>query len=260
MIAKPPQMTAANASAFALQSVVDTYHLRTPYPPELASALLGLVTETRSPILELGCGTGAITRALAPHVARIDAVDVSAPMLARARSMRGGDAPSIHWIEGRAETFEFEGPYALAVSGDALGWMDWEVVLPAIGRSLVANARLVLVTAVRGSEPWDDALLDVIRRHSIYPEFESYSLPERLANLGLWTVEGGRRVGPTEFTRTVDDFVEALHATGGLPRDRMTDSAGFDVEVQKLLAPYALDGVLELKAYADLTCGRPVAG
>lgn len=250
-------MTAANASAFALQSVVDTYHLRTPYPPALARVLLKFVAETRSPILELGCGTGEITRALAPHVSRIDAVDISAPMLKRATAMPGGDAPSIRWIESPAETFEFDGPYTLAVSGDALGWMDWEVVLPSIGRALTPRARLVLITAVRGETVWDGALLEAIKRHSIYPEFESYSLPERLATLGLWTVEGGRRVGPTRFTRTIDEFVESLHATGGLPRDRMADASGFDAEVRELLAPHTEDGMLNLYGYADLTCGRP---
>lgn len=261
MPSKPSQLTAHNAAAFQIPSVVDAYHLRTPYPAELVDVLLDLDSGARGPVLELGCGTGEIARALAPHVSRIDAVDISAPMLERARSMAGGDAPSIRWIESAAESFTTDGPYSLVVSGDALHWMDWEVVLPAIGRALAPEGRLAIVNAgeVRSSSG-DEALLQVIRRHSVISDYQTYELTDELVARGLFEVEGEVTTARMPFERSVDAYIEALHATSGFPRERMANPDAFDREVRAVVEAEAVDGVLTLEAFARVSWGRPLGG
>jgi hypothetical protein len=61
------------------------------------------------------------------------------------------------------------------------------------------------------------------------------------------------------FTRTVDEYIEALHATAGLARERMgpENAAAFDGEVRAIVAPYAADGVLRLEASAHVVWGSP---
>jgi len=51
---------------------------------------------------DLGCGTGELTAALAPHVAHVHAIDASAPMLAAARARTAG-AANVTIAEGTLE-------------------------------------------------------------------------------------------------------------------------------------------------------------
>ena len=125
---RPPSWSEQNAAAFQLDDVVALYHLRAPYPSTLTPFLRDLALPPTGAVLELGCGTGNITRDLAPHVRRIDAIDRSRAMIERARTLSGGTHPAIRWIEGRAEEASLDGPYSPVVAGASLHWMDWDVV------------------------------------------------------------------------------------------------------------------------------------
>lgn len=50
-------------------------------------------------LVEIGCGVGRLTRALAGHAAHVTAVDVSAEMLARARQLNP-DLDNVTWMHG----------------------------------------------------------------------------------------------------------------------------------------------------------------
>ena len=74
-------------------------------------------------ILELGCGTGQLTRLLTdqfPDVL-IDAVDLSEKMLEYGRKKHGRFS-QINWIQGDAQTWQGDDPYPLIVSSAALHW------------------------------------------------------------------------------------------------------------------------------------------
>jgi SAM-dependent methyltransferase len=83
--------------------VVDRYHLRPAYPPETFTILNELIGDEPRVVLDVGCGTGNVARPLAEYVERIDAVDLSLPMLERAKTLPGGDSAKIRWVHGRAE-------------------------------------------------------------------------------------------------------------------------------------------------------------
>jgi SAM-dependent methyltransferase len=104
---------AHNAGRFQDQSVVDRYHLRPAYPPETFTILNELIVDEPRAVLDVGCGTGNVARPLTEYVEHIDAVDLSLPMLERARMLPGGDSPKIRWLHGRAEDVETQPPYAL---------------------------------------------------------------------------------------------------------------------------------------------------
>ena len=59
---------------------------------------LALAKRVGGPVLDLACGTGRLTRALAQTGLTVTGVDLSAPMLARAREL-AGELP-ITWVEG----------------------------------------------------------------------------------------------------------------------------------------------------------------
>ncbi len=50
-------------------------------------------------VVEIGCGIGRMTRAIAARASAVRAIDISAEMLARAREL-GGDADTIEWVLG----------------------------------------------------------------------------------------------------------------------------------------------------------------
>jgi len=212
-------------------------------------------------VIELGCGTGELARMIAPYAERVDSVDVSAPMLARARAMTASEALPIRWIHSSAEEVQLEGPYALAIAGDALHWMNWGVVLSRLHGALMPDAPLAIVSAVMVDRPWSAALLEIIPGYSVMKDFKQYVLVEELESRGLFKTAGTATVGPDPFQRTIDEYIVALHATSGLARDRMgEDSArAFDAEVGELVRPFAEDGLLRLEASATVAWGRPMS-
>ena len=258
---KPSHLNRHNAGTFQLAGVVASYHLRTPYPPALAQRLRSLTSPAGGAVVEVGCGTGEIARMLAPHVERIDAIDVSAPMLERARGLPGGDDPAIRWILGAAEDVELDGPYALAVAGDSLHWMEWETVLPRLCGALAPGALLAIVSAGAEQPPWWPDLMAFIPRYSVMQDFEPFILIDELTRRHLFERLGEDTAGPEPFERTVDEYIDALHATAGLPRERMgpESSEAFDRAVRRVIAPFAVDGILHLAASATVAWGTPIA-
>jgi len=78
-----------------------------------------------SRILELGCGTGLLTRLLAEHYPDIpiDASDISPGMIEHCRAAFSNQ-PQISWIVADAQTFQADAIYPLIVSTSALHWTD----------------------------------------------------------------------------------------------------------------------------------------
>src|SRR5579875_2050425 len=92
---KPARWAAARATAFEDQSVVDRYHLRPPYPQAVLDTLAELAAVAPRTVLDVGAGTGELARRLVRQVARLDALDRSAAMIARGRTLPGGDHPRL---------------------------------------------------------------------------------------------------------------------------------------------------------------------
>jgi SAM-dependent methyltransferase len=256
---RPSHLSEFNAGAFQLKSVVDSYPLRTPYPSALGPVLLSLARPDRGRVLELGCGTGEIARMLAPHVERIDAIDISAPMLARARRMPGGGHGGIRWLQERAENVPLDAPYALAVAGDSLHWMTWEIVLPRVAEALAPGAVLAIVGAIPVPRPWSAELRELFRVYSVIRDFVESDLVEELRARGLFEPLGDMSLDEEPFERSVDDYIESLHSTAGLPRERMAPerARAFDEEVRALVTPFASEGRLRLGASARIRWGTP---
>ncbi len=142
---KPKGWSRAYGGVFAERSVVDRYHLRPPYPPD-ALDLLSALARGR-PVIEAGCGIGELARRLAPRVRRVDAVDVSEPMVEHGRGLAGGDVQSLRWIVAAVEEAPLDPPYGLVVAGESIHWFDWDIALPRFAAILEADGLLALVRA-----------------------------------------------------------------------------------------------------------------
>src|SRR5581483_9207425 len=154
---------AHHAGRFQDQSVVDRYHLRPAYPPETFTILNELIVDKPRAVLDVGCGTGNVARPLTEYVEHIDAVDLSLPMLERARTLPGGDSPKVRWLHGRAEDVELEPPYALVTAGESVHWMEWGVVLPRFARLLTPRGMLAIIHFVDQPVPWREGYQQIER-------------------------------------------------------------------------------------------------
>src|SRR5262245_45203928 len=148
------------AGVFSDPGVAAAYRYRPPYPPEVFEILDRLLVDEPRHLLDLGAGEGALARPLAERVDRVDALDVSAAMVAAGRTRPGGTRLNLRWIVGAVETAELAGPYALVTAGASLHWMSAEATMARLRQWMTPNAQVAVIEHGHESQPWRDALID----------------------------------------------------------------------------------------------------
>ncbi|HYP75807.1 MAG TPA: class I SAM-dependent methyltransferase [Polyangiaceae bacterium] len=260
---KPIHLGPDYARQFDDESIARAYHSRPPYPLEAFEILAGLLPTHPTSIVDLGCGTGDIALGMLGRAERIIAVDPSSAMLRVARRRPGADHPSVRWVSDRAENFAFGegGPHSLVVAAESLHWMQWEVVLPKIARSLEVGASLAIVNGRSFVEvPWSAELAPLLSRFSTNRDYRPYDLTNELQRRGLF-VEAGRRTTSVAFSQSIDDYTESFHTRNGFSRQRMTaqSAAEFDRALRRAVSKYSRDGIVRGQTLTELVWGTPRA-
>jgi SAM-dependent methyltransferase len=265
---KPSHLSGEYAAWFKDELVVAAYPLRPPYPEEVLSVLRALVVDEPRVILDVGCGPGDLARRLAPHVDRLDAVDFSAGMIEQGRHLPGGDAPNLQWMHSAVEDASLNPPYALITAGDSLHWMVWDVVLPRFAAALTPNGVLAVVERHwEGPEPLLARLRDIFARYSPVRDFRPFDMFADLEQRRLFKKVGQRRCGPSPWSPTADEFVEARHSQRALSRTHMgpAEVAGSDAAMRDALNDLSQQGTIErregrlqLSVEATVTWGLPL--
>jgi SAM-dependent methyltransferase len=152
------------ATSFA--DVADAYERARPGYPE--EAVRWLVGEEPCDVVDLGAGTGKLTRTLVALGHRVTAVEPLPEML---RELRAA-IPEATAVEGSAEQIPVpEASTDVVVCAQAFHWFDHDVALPEIARVLRPGGRLALVWNVRDDrEPWVAKLSEAIGSESIGDE------------------------------------------------------------------------------------------
>jgi hypothetical protein len=105
------------ASAFGGEVSEYYQRFRRGYPPEVADALATAFGLTRDDVvLDLGCGTGQLTRVLAPRAGAV--LGMAPAMLAQAR--RATAEPNVTWLLGTDSGSQQRYAAALAAAGYAV--------------------------------------------------------------------------------------------------------------------------------------------
>ncbi|MBV9603939.1 MAG: methyltransferase domain-containing protein [Solirubrobacterales bacterium] len=138
-------------------TMADEYDRHRPgYPEELidrACRAAGLADGDR--VLEVGCGTGQLTRSLVARGLRVTAVEPGENLAALAA--RIGD--NVEFVASRFEDAELPETFAAAFSASAFHWVDPDVSWLCAARSLKPGGRLGLIQycAVASEETSEDA-------------------------------------------------------------------------------------------------------
>jgi SAM-dependent methyltransferase len=262
-VARPAFLGRSNADAFLLDDVACAYHGRPAYPEALIDALLERLPAGAPRVLELGCGTGELSRRLAlrvERVQRVDAVDVSQEMLRVGGSEPGGVAETLHWHCAPGEDFVPPEPPGLVVTADSIHWMEWERLFPRLVPRLAPRARLAVVSR-DFEQPWQEELTAQIVRFSVIEDWEPFDAVTGLVDQGYLELEERVRIAARPVTQSLAGYLDQLHSMASLARPRLGErSAEFDREVCSLLEPW-LDarGELRYAVGASVAFGIPRA-
>ena len=263
----PPVSTRARMAAeFDHPDVVSSYRYRPEPPAHTFDILESLITDAPRVALDIGCGTGFLARSLAPRVDRLDAIDMSRTMIDEGKRLPGGDDPRLRWLVGGIEDAPLDPPYSLVTAGDALGWMDWDVVLPRLADALTPSGLFANVTIEFRTPMGLDAFgqgLRALREHYIRtpwrPNLSSFDLNDELQRRGLFREVGRASTDVVPFRQPADDFVRSYHgrASNSLHRIDQEEAAAFDAGLHQLILEH-IGPEVELSVWTDIVWGRPL--
>lgn len=150
-----------HAEGLLFDRVADEYdRVRRGYPAALvdtACSIAGLVAGSR--VVEVGCGTGKLTRLLAERGLHVEAVDPGAALVAIAKT-RVGDAPVRFHLERFEDVELLAGTFDAVFSATAFHWVEPAVSWSKAARLLRPGGVLALLTHVSGFETLFARLVD----------------------------------------------------------------------------------------------------
>ena len=228
-------MRAERAASFA--RVADAYEQARPGYP--ADAVLWLAGETPCDVVDLGAGTGKLTRSLAALGHHVVAVEPLGEMLDRLRAA----VPGVTAVAGSAESMPLpDGAADVVACAQAFHWFDQEPALAEIARVLRPGGRIALVWNVRDERvPWVSELSDAMVGRTGVDRGAAAPIEQS----GLY---GPVEHATFEHTQTVDrDALRALVLSRSycavLPEEERAPILG---RVDRLFDEYARDGLLTL--------------
>ena len=217
--------------------VADAYEQSRPGYP--ADAVLWLAGETPCDVVDLGAGTGKLTRTLAALGHHVVAVEPLGEMLDRLRAT----VPGVTAVTGSAESMPLpDGAADVVACAQAFHWFDQEAALAEIARVLRPGGRIALVWNVRDERvPWVSELSDAMVGRTGVDRGAAAPIEQS----GLY---GPVEHATFEHTQTVDrDALRALVLSRSycavLPEEERAPILG---RVDRLFDEYARDGLLTL--------------
>lgn len=188
-------------------------------------------------VLDIGCGTGQSTReaARAATDGHATGVDVSAPMLERARELAAGQGlTNISFLEADAQVHRFP-PASFDLGISRFGTMffaDPVVAFSTVGRALRPGARLVLlVWQERDRNEWATAIRGALTPGSTAPRGpDAFSLADPAVTGGVLTAAGFTDVAFTDVHEPVYYGPDADTAQDAVLRDLRFDALLADLD------------------------------
>ncbi|UJW87800.1 class I SAM-dependent methyltransferase [Devosia sp. SL43] len=254
-------MTERAGASFEEADVVENYVFRPPYPDAIF-ARLAEISPARVAALDIGCGPGKVARPLTRLFGSVTAVDPSSNMIALGRSLPGGDAANIEWIEGFAEEFPIgERRFDLTVAAASIHWMDHQRLFPRLAQHGRPGHIIAVVSGDDAFEPpWRDEWLAFLQRWVPRITGEQY---DPATKTPIWDsyrsgldILGDEYFISDAFEQSVADFIGCQHSRDTFASSRLGPNiADFDRELEAILQPHADKGRLTYQVRTRLVWG-----
>jgi SAM-dependent methyltransferase len=138
--------------------LVIVYDVECPWSRDDDFFLSVLAEEPAATVLDLGCGTGRLTLAMAAAGYRVTGVDPAGPSLDAARRKPG--ASGVTWIEGSTEVLPEQAFDAAVMTSHVAQFFvtddEWAGALADLGRALLPGARLVFDSRDPAARKWEE--------------------------------------------------------------------------------------------------------
>ena len=147
------------------------YETRHHYVTDYGSSVVKLLDpKPGERVLDLGCGTGRLTREIADSGAEVAGIDSSPDMIARARK----NYPELRFELADALTFQPEEPFDAVFSNAVLHWVKPpEGAVKTIARALKPGGRMVVEFGGKGNT---QSIVEAIGSHPwYYPSIGEYA-------------------------------------------------------------------------------------
>jgi trans-aconitate 2-methyltransferase len=145
--------------------------------------LLALVEHRpRMQIVDLGCGTGELTRELHQHLSAEETlgIDSSETMLLRS----GAGSEVLRFEKGDIEAFVTDRPYDLVFSNATLHWVpDHETLFARLSSFLTAHGQIAVQMPANDDHPSHATAAEVALAMGVEPRADHVLSPERYASL-----------------------------------------------------------------------------
>jgi len=199
-------------------AAAETYDRDARPQQALAQSVLSMLPETYpEQILELGAGTGQLTRLLTerfPDVL-IEAIDLAEKMVTHSQGTFRR-FPQINWVVGDAQTWRGEDPYPLIVSSAALHWVsDLKATCENIYQNLESGGFFALGMMLKGTLKELHEL-----RHEIAPEktpritLPTYEETQACLQAAGFTLERRKHSEEEILYKNAAVFLKAIHEQG----------------------------------------------
>jgi ubiquinone/menaquinone biosynthesis C-methylase UbiE len=165
MVAGRRSVGIEDASAWVFNRMADVYDARPPYPDALIDRVAEFAGPAGSRVGDIGAGTGHFTLPLAARGFHVTAVDPAEKMLAVLRERGRSRGVTIDVVHAAAEALPLESnSLELVLVSDALHFIDAELSAIELGRILMPQGALAIVTSEFGDTRFMRAVVDVMER------------------------------------------------------------------------------------------------
>lgn len=247
-----------NKNQHTFSGLQDIYNAARPtYPATSLSHLKSLINSDSPEIIDIGCGTGILTRQLQTTIpnAKIQGCDINADMVAKAKLA----SPDIHFFENIAEDLPFgDNKFNLITVAQAIHWFDRPKFYPEMLRILKSGGTLALIENNRSwqTDEFFAKYEDLLEAHS--PNYSRHyrdsDYAAEMAVAGFENVALHENVWQRVMTKA--EFIDMSCSSSKMAAARKaTDDQVLD-ELKSLIAEYVnADGNLTLDYVTKIISG-----